>query len=280
MTGKNWFRIELDGGDAFIFGSLIAEVDSAELAAWSALANAQDSADFDVFLGDYPNGHFKDRAATRRDALARPAEPALKAVDHEMAFWDAIKSSQNPGDYRAYIYQYPNGAFAELARARIAEAARQAAAEAERQAAAEAKRKRLAAEEAERKAVEAAAEAQQETATAALEPAEQTGGALNAADLVEDEALKTAIRKYYDEQKYKAYHGSGESSALRMYQIRELKVANISGNFITIDVSFIWQAVDYTSVQKSSRGTAVVQKNGAIYEVMKFTGSGGAMSFN
>ena len=54
---------------------------------------------------------------------------------------------------------------------------------------------------------------------------------------------------------------------------------SISGNFITVEVSYLWQAVDYTFIQKSSRGTAVVQKNGNMYEVMKFKSAGGAMSF-
>ncbi|MBI1209238.1 MAG: DUF1036 domain-containing protein [Azospirillum sp.] len=45
----------------------------------------------------------------------------------EMAFWDAIKTSANPADYRAYLEAYPAGRFAALARVR-AEAPRSATA--------------------------------------------------------------------------------------------------------------------------------------------------------
>jgi len=37
----------------------------------------------------------------------------------ELAFWDAIKDSTDPAEFQAYLDQYPNGAFAALARIRI-----------------------------------------------------------------------------------------------------------------------------------------------------------------
>lgn len=36
----------------------------------------------------------------------------------ELSFWDTIKNSSNPEDFRAYLQQYPNGRFAALARIR------------------------------------------------------------------------------------------------------------------------------------------------------------------
>ncbi len=36
----------------------------------------------------------------------------------ELAFWDAVKDSRDPADYRAYLEQYPQGRFASLARLR------------------------------------------------------------------------------------------------------------------------------------------------------------------
>lgn len=48
-------------------------------------------------------------------AQASPVgDPAL-----ELPFWDAIKNSTDPSEYRAYLEKYPNGTFAPLARARI-----------------------------------------------------------------------------------------------------------------------------------------------------------------
>jgi Caspase domain len=38
----------------------------------------------------------------------------------ELAYWDSIKNSTNPEDFRAYLKKYPNGTFIELARNRLA----------------------------------------------------------------------------------------------------------------------------------------------------------------
>ena len=49
---------------------------------------------------------------------ARPAAAVASEMAFELAFWDAIKDSRNPADYRAYLEQYPNGRFGTLARLR------------------------------------------------------------------------------------------------------------------------------------------------------------------
>jgi uncharacterized caspase-like protein len=65
-------------------------------------------------------------------ANAVPAKPAAATVASnsaatvatelalDLAFWDAVKDSRSPADYRAYLEQYPNGRFAALARLRTA----------------------------------------------------------------------------------------------------------------------------------------------------------------
>jgi formylglycine-generating enzyme required for sulfatase activity len=48
-----------------------------------------------------------------------PATPGLSASDSfELSFWDTIKNSTNPDDYKAYLETYPNGRFSALARVR------------------------------------------------------------------------------------------------------------------------------------------------------------------
>jgi hypothetical protein len=42
-----------------------------------------------------------------------------QADEVEIEFWDSIKQSTNPLEYRVYLEQYPEGAFAPLARARL-----------------------------------------------------------------------------------------------------------------------------------------------------------------
>jgi uncharacterized protein YgiM (DUF1202 family) len=59
-------------------------------------------------------------AATQRDT----ARPQLAQTDDraDITFWESIKDSKNPAEYKAYLDTFPNGKFAALARARIAAA--------------------------------------------------------------------------------------------------------------------------------------------------------------
>jgi len=52
----------------------------------------------------------------------------------EMVFWDSVRGSSDPADFRAYLEQYPNGKFAALARNRLAALAPKPAAPAAAQA--------------------------------------------------------------------------------------------------------------------------------------------------
>jgi hypothetical protein len=53
-------------------------------------------------------------------AAPQPAAPAASSYAVELAFWDSIKESTSPADYRAYLEAFPEGSFAPLARARLA----------------------------------------------------------------------------------------------------------------------------------------------------------------
>ncbi len=59
-----------------------------------------------------------------RVVATQPSQPAQAsgATDPaiELAFWDAIKDSSDPADFKAYLDQFPSGVFASLARIRIA----------------------------------------------------------------------------------------------------------------------------------------------------------------
>ena len=60
--------------------------------------------------------------SNRRAYLARRLEPAPAqglAAERELLFWESVKDRDNPGDLRAYLERYPNGAFAVLARNRL-----------------------------------------------------------------------------------------------------------------------------------------------------------------
>ncbi len=49
-----------------------------------------------------------------------PTAPAQGAVDREALHWQSVKDSTNPAEVQSYLDQYPKGAFAGLARARLA----------------------------------------------------------------------------------------------------------------------------------------------------------------
>ncbi len=49
------------------------------------------------------------------------ATPTTSAVDKEVVFWDSIKDSSSPGQFEAYLAQFPDGTFAPLARVRLEE---------------------------------------------------------------------------------------------------------------------------------------------------------------
>ena len=60
------------------------------------------------------------QGATSSVAVPATAAAANAATELalDLAFWDAVKGSSNPADYRAYMEQYPQGRFAALARIR------------------------------------------------------------------------------------------------------------------------------------------------------------------
>jgi uncharacterized caspase-like protein/peptidoglycan hydrolase-like protein with peptidoglycan-binding domain len=49
------------------------------------------------------------------------ATPAASTVDKEVVFWESIKDSSSPGQFEAYLAQFPDGTFAPLARVRLEE---------------------------------------------------------------------------------------------------------------------------------------------------------------
>ena len=53
-------------------------------------------------------------------AVAQKPDASAEALRTEMVFWDSVRGSSDPADYRAYLDQYPDGRFAALARNRLA----------------------------------------------------------------------------------------------------------------------------------------------------------------
>jgi len=99
----------------------IATVDPAaiELSYWETIKNSNNPEDFKSYLDKYPDGQFAALAKSRSNAV-RPSGNTTSGESMEMVYWNAIKDSRNPSDFRAYITKFPGGLFIELANSRIA----------------------------------------------------------------------------------------------------------------------------------------------------------------
>jgi formylglycine-generating enzyme required for sulfatase activity len=70
VRGGEWLRVERPGGDVdYIFGTLLAQADEAEIAAWGEVKDTKTVDDVAGFLRSYPNGHFSVRAKKLKMAL-------------------------------------------------------------------------------------------------------------------------------------------------------------------------------------------------------------------
>jgi hypothetical protein len=64
-------------------------------------------------------GDFYFQAALPMAATPAPATATNLAPDREAMFWDSVKGSSDPAEFKAYLDAFPNGTFAPLATARI-----------------------------------------------------------------------------------------------------------------------------------------------------------------
>jgi tetratricopeptide (TPR) repeat protein len=100
----------------------VATVDPAamELAFWDTIKNSNNPDDFKAYLDKYPDGQFAALARSRSQATRSMGNTGGSAESMEMVYWNAIKDSRNPADFRAYNTKFPGGLFVELANTRIA----------------------------------------------------------------------------------------------------------------------------------------------------------------
>ena len=99
----------------------VAMVDPAaiELSFWESIKSSNNPEDFKAYLDKYPDGQFAALAKSRSQPT-RPAGNMGSGDSMEMAYWNAIKDSRNPSDFKAYVNKFPNGLFVEIANGRIA----------------------------------------------------------------------------------------------------------------------------------------------------------------
>jgi hypothetical protein len=96
-----------------------------ELSYWETIKNSTDAEDFKAYLEKYPTGQFASLAKNRIKNVGvatktSDPEPTSRNNDGtEIAFWNSVKNSTNPEDFRLYLKNYPAGAFADLAKNRV-----------------------------------------------------------------------------------------------------------------------------------------------------------------
>lgn len=72
---------------------------------------------------DQTDGDFYFVSAPAQAKGGAQTQPVVQSVDPmaiELSFWDSIKSSGDPGDFKAYLDKYPHGQYAALARNKLA----------------------------------------------------------------------------------------------------------------------------------------------------------------
>ncbi len=94
---------------------------AADDTAWQAAAGVGTATAYESYLQRYPNGRHAIEAQALADKVRRESERRLAAHAAEDAFWNQVKNSRSPADYRAYLDAYPQGRYAALARARASQ---------------------------------------------------------------------------------------------------------------------------------------------------------------
>ncbi len=95
-----------------------AEQAQLDRAYWRDTGRGGTEAGLRAYLKRYPDGQFADVARAQLAAIEEAARADSAA--EEGAFWDQVRAEDSAAAYRRYLDRYPNGAFAEAARAALA----------------------------------------------------------------------------------------------------------------------------------------------------------------
>lgn len=89
----------------------------ADRAYWQITGQGASEGGLRAYLERYPDGLFAEQAEERLDEIERIARAEAEARDR--AAWDVARTTDTVPALRAYLNEYPNGAFRQQARARI-----------------------------------------------------------------------------------------------------------------------------------------------------------------
>ncbi len=228
-----------------------------EIVYWQSIRKSKSIAEHEAYLRKFPNGEFAPIVRARLDdleatAAPKPAlEPESKPQGIELAFWESVKNSQSPADYKAYLGQYPNGYFAGLARSRVAALQKRE----DDIVAATLKEK----QEAERKAAELAMlrAVPQPAAEPVIVPAEPPPPVITEQALKQNAEFKKALSDYLEIQFGVEFDG-----------IESLTIKRVSGQTLTVDLKYYFGDGDMS--QRPARASMNVQQFGSSYKIIEF----------
>ena len=101
---------------------------------WESVRDTKNPAELEAYLKRFPQGTYADLARTRlanlkaaattnaathrSAAVPAGAGPAGSAAD-ERAYWESVRDTRNPAELEAYLQRFPQGTYANLAKARV-----------------------------------------------------------------------------------------------------------------------------------------------------------------
>jgi len=220
----------------------------------------------DIRMAGHEGGDFL--FVPKGDALATAAAPAVSSgaeASMDLAFWDAIKQSGNPSDYRAYLQAFPNGRFVPLARLRsgAAEAAPPRPAPAE-----------VAAAPVPRPApapASASVPAPQPQQTASLPPPQMAvpAPAANRGAVADADAFRnqwSAIRNKLWQEYERSWRG--HDNAMSFEGVTGYKLVSLDGNALVIELDY--RAIDVVFTRMENRSATVRLNNTPNFEILEW----------
>lgn len=84
---------------------------------WDSVGRGQDEAGLRAYLQRYPDGLFADLAQQRLNQI--DDDRRQQAAAEERNVWDRVRAQDTAPAYRQFLQEFPNGSFAEAARARL-----------------------------------------------------------------------------------------------------------------------------------------------------------------
>ena len=94
-----------------------------EFDAWDAATRTPSRASLNNFLAQFPNGRYANQARARLNAMGAATAPAPAVAPKqnpqaEFEYWEQITARGSRAAYEEYLRNYPNGRYADIARAR------------------------------------------------------------------------------------------------------------------------------------------------------------------